>query len=59
MLVGLLGRMGGVYLVGVFSTYAFNRLMVTVSSGALLSVRTNLFDHLQSLPIGFDRHTGE
>lgn len=58
LLVGLLGRMGGVYLVGVFSTYAFNRLMVTVSSGALLSVRTNLFDHLQSLPIGFfDRHT--
>ena len=57
-LVGMLTVMGGIYLIGVVSTYAFNRLMVNVSSGALYSVRKNLFDHMQSLPIGyFDRHT--
>ena len=57
-LAGMLFVMGGVYLTGVFSTYAFNRLMVTVSSGALFSIRKKLFDHLQSLPIAyFDSHT--
>jgi ATP-binding cassette subfamily B protein len=57
-LAGMLMVMGGIYLVGVVSTYTFNRLMVNVSSGALFSIRKNLFDHMQSLPIGyFDRHT--
>jgi ATP-binding cassette subfamily B multidrug efflux pump len=54
----MLAVMGAVYLVTVISNYGFNRLMVTVSSGALLLIRKDLFEHLMTLPISyFDRHT--
>lgn len=46
-----------VYLLGVVSTYTWNRLMVTVSLGTLNKVRETLFSHMETLPIRyFDTH---
>ena len=45
------------YAVGVASTYAYNRIMVTVSQGTLRRLRDDLFNHMQTLPIKyFDTH---
>ncbi len=50
--------MGGVYLIGVISTFAYGRLMVTVSQGILKRIRDDMFAHMQKLPIKyFDTHT--
>lgn len=50
--------MGGIYLIGVLSTYVFNRLMVTVGQGILMHLRDDMFAHMQRLPIRyFDTHT--
>ena len=46
-----------IYIVGILSTYAFNRIMVTVSLGTLKSIRDELFEHMETLPIKFfDTH---
>ncbi len=46
-----------VYLAGTLFTFASNRIMVTVSQGIQKNVRDDLFDHMQTLPIGyFDRN---
>lgn len=45
------------YLIGVASTYAYQRIMVTVSQGTLKKLRIELFSHMESLPIKyFDTH---
>lgn len=45
-------------MVGVFSTLAYNRLMVNISQGTLKQIRDDMFSHMQKLPIGyFDTHT--
>lgn len=50
--------MVGVYAVGVISTYTYQRLMVSVSTGTLKRFRDDMFVKLQSLPIRyFDTHT--
>lgn len=50
--------MGGIYLIGVISTFAYGRLMVTVSQGILKQIRDDMFAHMQKLPIKyFDTHT--
>ena len=47
-----------VYICGAAATYVTNRLMVTVSNTALNSIRRDLFNHMQDLPISyFDGHT--
>lgn len=47
-----------VYMVGVFSTFAYNRLMVKISQGTLKQIRDDMFSHMQELPIGyFDTYT--
>ncbi|MEG2935281.1 MAG: ABC transporter ATP-binding protein [Clostridium sp.] len=49
--------MGGIYLIGVISTFAYGRLMVTVSQGILKQIRDDMFAHMQKLPIKyFDTH---
>ncbi len=46
-----------IYGVGVFSTWAYSRIMVSVSQGTLKRVRDDLFRHMESLPIRyFDTH---
>ena len=43
---------------GVIGTYTYNRLMITISNSALRSIRKEIFDKLQDLPIKyFDTHT--
>ena len=56
--IRMLQMMGGIYFVGVVSTYAYSRLMLTISSRTLYGIRRDLFAHMQSLPIRyFDTHT--
>ncbi|MEG2191955.1 MAG: ABC transporter ATP-binding protein [Oscillospiraceae bacterium] len=53
-----LAQMAGIYLVGIISTYAYNRIMMYVAQGTLKKVRDNMFKHMQSLPIKyFDTHS--
>jgi ATP-binding cassette subfamily B protein len=47
-----------IYLVGVIASYAYNRLMLNISTGTLYKMRVDLFTHMESLPIKyFDTHT--
>ena len=50
--------MGVIYLVGIVSTYLYNRIMVTVSQGVLKNIRDDMFSKMQYLPIKyFDTNT--
>ena len=52
-----MARVAVFYLIGIASTYLYNRLMVTVSQGTLRDIRNELFEHMQTLPIKyFDTH---
>lgn len=56
-LAGALLSLAGTYLIGILCTYAFNRIMVNISQGTMRNLRTELFSHMQSLPIRyFDTH---
>ncbi|MBR7164592.1 MAG: ABC transporter ATP-binding protein [Clostridia bacterium] len=56
--IKVLCLMGSIYLAGVLSSYAYNRLMLTISTKMLKKVRTDLFSAMQRLPIKFfDTHT--
>ncbi|MCI7813076.1 MAG: ABC transporter ATP-binding protein [Lachnospiraceae bacterium] len=56
-LAGAIFRVGIFYLIGVASTYTYNRIMVYVSQGTLNRLRNDLFSHMESLPIRyFDTH---
>lgn len=53
-----LAMMGSVYLVGVIASFVYQRLMLTVTAGTLHKVRSDLFSHLEKLPIRYyDKHT--
>ncbi|MGX8701997.1 ABC transporter ATP-binding protein [Caproiciproducens sp.] len=50
--------MGSIYLIGVLSTFLYNRMMVIIEQGTLKRIRDEMFTHMQSLPIRyFDTHT--
>lgn len=52
-----IGRVAVFYAIGIASTYAYNRIMVTVTQGTLRNMRNELFAHMQKLPIKyFDTH---
>ena len=51
--IGILMVLGMIYLAGIGGMYLFNRLMINVSTGTLLRIRKELFDHMQRLPIGY------
>ena len=56
-LAGALFRVGCVYAIGILCAYAYNRIMVNVSQGTMRSLRVELFEHMESLPIRyFDTH---
>ncbi len=51
-------RVAGFYLMGVAATYAYNRIMVTITQGTLKNLRDDLFQHMEKLPIKyFDTHS--
>ena len=50
-------KMGIAYLIGIVATYLYNRLMINVSQGVLRKIRSDMFNHMQTLPIRyFDTH---
>ena len=57
-LAGMLTALATVYLCGAAASYGYMRIMLNVSTGTLLSLRQQLFDHMEKLPIRyFDRNT--
>ncbi len=57
-LLRALMMMAIIYIVGVISTYMYNRLMVIIAQGVLKRIRDNMFSHMQTLPIKyFDSHS--
>ena len=57
-LINALLRMGAIYLCGVCGVYFSSLIMVQVSSGMLLRLRTDMFAKVESLPIAyFDART--
>ena len=47
-----------IYALGALASYMYSRLMLTISTGALSSIRKDLFNHMEDLPIRyFDTHT--
>lgn len=50
-------KVAAFYGIGVLATYTYNRIMVNVSQGTLKNLRTDMFVHMESLPIKyFDTH---
>ena len=50
--------MACIYMIGVISTYIYNRSMVVIAQGVLKKIRDEMFSHMQTLPIKyFDTHT--
>ena len=57
-LARVLLTMAAIYLIGVLCTLCYSRLMVRGSQGCLKAIRDDMFNHMQTLPIGyFDTHT--
>ncbi len=57
-LLKVLCFMGVIYLAGLVSTYLTNRIMVTISQGVQKSIRDEMFENMQYLPIKyFDTHS--
>ncbi len=56
-LAGALKQLITMYVIGIICAYAYNRIMVNVSQGTMRKLRTDLFTHMESLPIKyFDTH---
>lgn len=56
--VKILLVMAIVYILGAISTYVYNKLMINVSTGTIFKIRTDMFSHMQKLPIKyFDTHS--
>lgn len=56
-LAAALRKLAAILLLGIFSAYAYNRIMVTVGQGTMEKIRVELFSHMQTLPIKyFDTH---
>lgn len=51
-------RVAGFYLIGVVSTFTYNRIMVNVTQGVMRDMRNDVFTHMEKLPIKyFDTHS--
>ena len=56
-LAAALGSVALTYGLGILCAYGYNRIMVNVSQGTMCSLRIELFQHMESLPIRyFDTH---
>ena len=57
-LIRVIVFMAVIYMVGVVSGLLYNRLMAVISQSVLKEIRDEMFEHMQTLPIGyFDTHT--
>ena len=52
-LLGAILRTACFYASGIAATYTFNRIMVNVTQGTLRRLRDEMFNHMESLPIGY------
>ncbi len=51
-------RLAGILVIGIFSAFAYQIIMVTVSQGTMEKMRVQLFGHMQTLPVKyFDTHS--
>lgn len=51
-------KLAAVLVVGVICSYTHNRLMINVTQGTMLRLRTDMFNHMERLPISyFDTHS--
>jgi ATP-binding cassette subfamily B protein len=56
-LLTAMARVAVFYAIGIFSTFAYNKIMIYVSQGTIKQMRDQLFTHMQDLPIRyFDSH---
>lgn len=48
----------GIYLISVVASFAYNRIMVSISNNTLRDIRQDMFNHMQDLPLSyFDTRT--
>ncbi|MBR0277578.1 MAG: ABC transporter ATP-binding protein, partial [Clostridia bacterium] len=51
-----IGTMAVIFIVGAFSSWLYNFIMVTVAQGIIKDIRNSMFSHIQTLPVKrFDR----
>ena len=56
--IAVLGQMMLVYVIGALCTFGYSRIMLNISTKTLFKIRTDLFTHMETLPIKyFDTHT--
>ncbi len=56
--MAVLGQMMLVYVIGALCTFGYSRIMLNISTKTLFKIRTDLFTHMETLPIKyFDAHT--
>ncbi|MBP7176841.1 MAG: ABC transporter ATP-binding protein [Thermoclostridium sp.] len=56
--IRMLGMMAIVYAAGALATFTYNRLMITISTGTMFQIRSDLYSRMLKLPIRyFDSHT--
>lgn len=57
-LIVMLAKMGGLFLFSALASYGYARIMLTLSQSTVNTIRKDLFDAMQDLPISyFDTHT--
>ena len=57
-LLKAIGTMAIIYVLGVVTSYLYNRIMVSISQGVLKKIRDEMFAKMEKLPIKyFDTHT--
>ena len=52
-LLGALVRIALIYVVGIISSFAYNRLMIYITQGTMRDLRNDIFTHMESLPIKY------
>lgn len=52
-LLKIIAMMGVIYLFGIVATFAANRTMVTISQGVQRTIRDEMFENMQKLPIKY------
>ena len=52
-LLGALVRIALIYVVGIISSFTYNRLMIYITQGTMRDLRNDIFTHMESLPIKY------
>ena len=52
-LIRFLSFIFSIYMIGVFTNFLYNRIMIYVSQGVLRDIRDDMFKHMETLPISY------